>query len=325
MQAIGLTAWNRPEALRTLLQSLRQVRRLEHWQLFVHLEPSPVQNTLHQLIHDSEMPCAVHVTQNRTQLGVRGNPLACLQQAAAAGAQHFLLLEDDLEVSQDCLEFIELAMAFPDWDNHFSCGNLHFSTCFNEAHLQRWDSDCADTASACLETWFLSSLGLFFSKAQLERFIAPHWNDAPLQLRSFEGDAVSGWDCALKQALLLSHQPCLQSLLPRVRHLGIEGVHSNAELFQRSYAHAGIHSGLQPLSQLKRHSIDSINGSHAEATAWGALLRMGAQLWTLERTALLRQRELARCSHQLAQISPWLNADSATATGDSPASQATSR
>ena len=310
MQAIGLTAWNRPEALRTLLQSLQQVRRLESWQLFVNLEPSPVREELHKLIEQAQLPCQVHVQLNQHRLGVRANPLACLHQAAEAGAQHFLLLEDDLEISADCLEFVELALAAPDWDQHFNCGNLHFSTCFNEAHLQHWDHNCRDLAAAALETFFFSSLGLFFSKVQFERFIAPHWNDEQLQLRSFYGGAVSGWDCALKQALLLDDRPCLQSLLPRVRHRGVIGVHSNAWLFQRSYAHAGLHDGSQPLKQLKRHSVDTINADPpADSVHWGALLRMGAQLWTLERTALHRQQELSRRTRELAQRLGWLVTD----------------
>ena len=303
MKAIALTAWNRPEALRALLKSLQQVRRLERWQIFVHLEPSPVQDVLHRLIEQFPLPCTVHIHCNANRLGVRANPLACLQAAAEAGAECFLLLEDDLELSADCLEFVELALATPNWDAQYSCGNLHFSTCFNEAHLQQWDTTSDDLPDTALETWFLSSLGLFFSKTQFKRFVAVHWNDAPLQLRSFYGDSVSGWDCALKQALLLNDHPCLQSLLPRVRHHGVNGVHSDTSLHQRSYAHAGLHVGIEPLKTLNRYSVDSINNDPPPGCEqWGAFLRMGAQLWSMERSALRRQRELCRCSRQLGNI-----------------------
>ena len=303
MKAIALTAWNRPEALRVLLESLQQVRRLEGWQLFIRVEPSPVRDALIQLIQEISLPCAVKIHCNDKRLGVRANPLACLQDAAKAGAEYFLLLEDDLELSADCLEFVELALEVTEWNSKYSCGNLHFSTCFNEAHLQSWNTNSEELPSTSLETWFLSSLGLFFTKTQFVKFIQKHWNDNPLQLRSFSGEQVSGWDCAIKQALLLRDKPCLQSLLPRVRHCGIDGVHSDAVLHQKSYAHAGLYTGTKQLTKLNRYSVDSINKQPPEGSeVWGALLRMGSQLWSMERTSLKRQQELARCSKQLAQL-----------------------
>lgn len=300
MQAICLTAWNRPDTQDKMLQSLQQVRRLEHWTLFVRLEPSGHREKMRALLIDAALPCRMHLYNNGGRLGVRQNPLTCLQQAAEAGAERFLLLEDDLELSADSLEFVELATTDAGWDHAYQCGNLHFSTCFNTAHLQCWDPNIPGLAEIALSTLFLSSLGLFFSRRQFDQFIAANWNRTPLQLRNFAGGAVCGWDCALNEALLLGRRPCLQSLLPRVRHLGVEGVHSDAALHQRSYAHAGLHQSSIPLTHLQCHNLEGINNDPPEGSEhWGHLLRMASQLWTLEQTALARQRELARCSRDL--------------------------
>lgn len=302
MKAICLTVWNRPDSLRTLLNSLRQVRRLADWCLFVRIEPSEKQNLLAGILLDSELPCPLQLKRNSFRLGVRQNPLACLHDAAKAKAEAFLLLEDDLELSSDCLEFIELALSTPHWDETYRCGNLHFSTVFNQAHLQEWPNGEPTIASIGLQTFFLSSLGLFFSRYQFASFISKHWNDEPLQIRSFKGERVSGWDCALKQALLLGTRPCLQSLLPRVRHLGIEGEHSDAALHQEGHAHAGLWEGRHSLEHLTIHSLDSINTSPPEGSAWwGHLLRMAHQLWCLEQATVMRQQELSRCRRQLQQ------------------------
>ena len=302
LKAICLTAWNRPQELAQLLASLQRLRGLADWSLYVCVEPSQEQNKIIDLITAASLPCKLNLNRNCSQQGVRGNPLSCLQEAADDGAETFLLLEDDLEVSADCLEFIEQATAQPSWDRQYRCGNLHFSTCFNSAHLNHWDKTASFLTSTAFDTYFLSSLGLFFSRTQFESFIQPHWWDAPLLLRDFFGERISGWDCALKQALLLGNQPCLQSLLPRVRHLGVVGVHSDAVLHQRSYAHAGLYSGQQPLTDLAIHTVEGINANPPDGCEhWGHLLRMAHQLWTLERTALKRQLELARCSRDLRQ------------------------
>ena len=40
LKAICLTAWNRPALLEASLASIARLRHLEHWSLFVQLEPS---------------------------------------------------------------------------------------------------------------------------------------------------------------------------------------------------------------------------------------------------------------------------------------------
>lgn len=302
MLALCLTVWNRPDCLRGLLRSLRRVRGLQDWQLFVQLEPSERQEELISSLQAAHLPCRVELVCNAVRQGVRANPLLCLERAWGMGAKAFLLLEDDLELSADALEFVLNSLQLTDWDIRYACGNLHFSTCFNHAHLQGWNRADAQSALVAMETYFLSSLGLFFSRDQYERWIRIHWWDRGLGLRSFHGDRVSGWDCALNQALLLGSRPCLQSLLPRVRHCGIEGVHSDAVLHQMSYAHAGLHAGDVPLPELQVYSLDRLNAGCPEAESWAVLLRLASQLWELQRSSLLRQLELARCGEQLKDL-----------------------
>jgi hypothetical protein len=300
--AICLTAWNRPDSLRRLLQSLARLRGLPRWKLYVQVEPSDVQEEVIDRLRCAALPCDLQIAINPVRRGVRANPAQCLARAWGDGAQVFLLLEDDLELSADALEFVEHSCCLPLWNQRYACGNLHFSTCFNHAHLQVWPEADQAFPVAAVETYFLSSLGLFFTRQQYERFVCAHWWDAPLQLRSFDGARVAGWDCALNQALLVGTQPCLQSLLPRVRHHGIEGVHSDPLLYQCSYAHAGLYNGDQPLSHVRPHTLDELNAGCPGSEGWGVLLRMASQLWSLQRSALFRQLELERCQRELKSV-----------------------
>lgn len=299
MKALCLTAWNRPELLRGCLLSLAQLHHLHEWKLFVQVEPSEMQEEIFRVLRCHALPCEVHVSVNAQRLGVRANPLACLRRAYQSGAELFLLLEDDLELSPDALMFVEQAAGLPAFVNRFSCGNLHFSSCFNQAHLRTWD--CNDPTLPCvaLETQFLSSLGLFFLRSQFQDFVQPHWWAEQLKLRDHFGGAVAGWDCALNQAILLQGRRCLQSLLPRVIHRGVDGVHSDAVLHQRSYAHAGLYQSAQPLGSVRLYSVDQINSDPDGTEAWGVLFRMAGQLWTLQRSCLQRELQLQQAVRSL--------------------------
>ena len=103
MLALCLTVWNRPDCLRGLLRSLRRVRGLQDWQLFVQLEPSERQEELISILQAAQLPCRVELVCNAVRQGVRANPLQCLERAWGMGAKAFLLLEDDLELSADAL------------------------------------------------------------------------------------------------------------------------------------------------------------------------------------------------------------------------------
>lgn len=296
LKAICLTAWNRPALLEATLASIGRLRRLEHWTLFVQVEPSERLPEVLQVLRSAALSCPMQLQLNPQRLGVRGNPLACLERAHGAGAELLLLLEDDLHLAADALEFVEASAKNPDFVSRFSCGNLHFSSCFNQAHLCSWNEADPGLPSVALETQFLSSLGLFALRNQFELFVRPHWWTHPLKLRDHHGRPVAGWDCALNQAILLNQRRCLQSLLPRVIHCGVDGVHSDAVLHQRSYAHAGLFAGETPLQAIRVYSVDGINADPTGSEDWGCLFRLAGQLWTLQRTMLEREMGLAQAA-----------------------------
>jgi len=293
LNAICLTVWNRPALLKACLASIACMRGLEQWLLFVQVEPSDQLASILRVLQESDLPCSIQVHVNSERLGVRANPLACLERAYAEGAKLFHLVEDDLQLAMDALDFVLHCSRHPEFLSRFSCGNLHFSSCFNQALLQSWNGSHSSLSRVALETQFFSSLGVFFCRSQFEHFVRPHWWTHPLKLRDHYGNPVAGWDCALNQAILLHNRRCLQSLLPRVIHSGVNGVHSDAVLHQRSYAHAGLYEGAGELTSINVYSVDSINADPYGTEEWGCLFRLAGQLWTLQRTLLHRELSLA--------------------------------
>ena len=117
MNAICLTAFNRPQLLKTLLNSLKAQFNLWKWELYVQIEPS---DKLHEVVHlitNINLGVKVHYRVNRKVLGVRDNPYQCIEWAIKEGALHFLLLEEDLELSADALQFCEHAFNTSDFSN----------------------------------------------------------------------------------------------------------------------------------------------------------------------------------------------------------------
>ena len=101
---IVLTANNRPGYLRTVLESWAQVRGVEGHRIVVQSEP-PHDDTL-RVCRDFDLD--LEARRNREQLGVRDNPFRLLEWAFEA--EPFVVYsEEDIVVSDDCLEYAEWA------------------------------------------------------------------------------------------------------------------------------------------------------------------------------------------------------------------------
>lgn len=293
-KSLCLPVWNRPHNLADTLASLARVRRLDQWQLFIQVDPSPQQGQVLEVIRQAQLSCGVSLCCNPTRLGVRANPMACLERAALTGAQWFLYLEDDLQLSADALEFVEYAIDFPGFSNEFVVGNLHFSGCSNNAHLAIPDVINSRWPGLAIRSRFLSSLGLFFSRAQFEKFVKPHWWRHPLKVRDLHGNCGAGWDYALSEALLESRGFSFQSLLPRVRHHGIHGVHFTPEAHRKGWCGAGLWPGEDPLLELTALDCDS-----EQLGPFRAFATMAQQCWSLQQVWLMRDKGLAQVARSL--------------------------
>ena len=278
-----MTVYNRPLYLKKALNSLVNIRHINEWEVFISIDHSVRVEEIFKIIDEFKKYINIRIFYNKIKLGVRNNPLSCLEKAYKEGAKIFLLYEDDIEISNDALEFISLTMNLSDWDKRFSCGNLHLSSCNNKAHL---NNNFNHLNEIVLETFFLSSLGLFFSRSQYKEFIKPNWLNNNLIIRSFDGERCEGWDLSLNEKLILSNKPCIQSLVPRVRHFGEEGVHSRDDFYKVSYFHAGLYEGTNQLLKIKVFNAKNIKEQFINLNDWIYIYNVSEQLWRLQKSII---------------------------------------
>ncbi len=296
MNAICIPVWNRPEYLRVMLNNLKLLREIDRWAIFIQIDPSPRLEEILSIIKFSELPCEIYVEANNKILGVRGNTFHCIEVAAKRGADYFLYIEDDLEISKDALEFVEFSMSNRNFSDHFVSGNLHFSGCSNHAHFSIPKPINPIWPHLALNSQFLSSYGLFFCRSQYEKFISKFWWTQPLKVRDLRGNRGAGWDYALTQALLENNFFCLQSLLPRVRHVGVEGVHCNPEEYEKGWAKADLWPGNEKLKNLQIiKPNDNLLGD------LGAFVSMAKQCWTIQQHWLFQDQNLSKIAKNLRQ------------------------
>ena len=294
VKALCLPVWNRPHNLAETLASLARVRKLYQWQLFIQLDPSSEQGEVLEVIRQAKLSCGVSLCCNPIRLGVRANPMACLERAAQSGAQWFFYLEDDLRFSADALEFVENVINYSGFSEEFMVGNLHFSGCSNNAHLAIPDAINSNWPGLAIRSKFLSSLGLFFNRAQFEKFVKPNWWRHPLNVRDLHGNRGAGWDYALSEALLESRNFSLQSLLPRVRHHGIRGVHFTPEAHSKGWCGAGLWPGEDLLLE-----ITVLDCNSEQLGPFRAFTTMAQQCWSLQQVWLMRDKRLAQVARSL--------------------------
>ncbi len=294
MKAICLPVWNRVDKLKEILRCLQKQRGIESWKIFIQIDPSNKMDQIIFTIKNSNLPCNINIQTNSICLGVRGNTFKSIERAFQEGAEHFLYLEEDLEISDDALDFVNLSLSIPNFQNRFIAGNLHFSGCSNHAHIQIPKKLNPAWKHIGINSQFISSYGLFFCRKQFETFISRYWWNHPLKIRDLRGNKGAGWDYSLSEAVLDNNLICLQSLLPRVRHNGIEGVHCTPDEYQKGWDKADLWTGHESLK-----TIFDISPNESILGELGAFVTMASQCWTLQKNWLKQDKNLVEVAKTL--------------------------
>ncbi len=102
---VVLTAWNRPEYLRPVIESWRGVREVDQAHMVWLVEPG-CQEVL-DMCRAIDFAGKLNVIENPVRLGELTNPWQALETGFAAGAEFVVLGEDDSAVSSDVLLYFE--------------------------------------------------------------------------------------------------------------------------------------------------------------------------------------------------------------------------
>lgn len=210
---ITLTVYDRPEYLKSVLNSLTQVRGIEDWHLLIGLEPENEQCAV--LCEQIDfMPRTI--LRNPKVLGVRENPFQLLSYVFDAGSAINIYLEDDTVVSPD---ITDLALWYENAldDDHIG----EYRSAFLGLFTTSFSTEGAD--ELLLTRTFLP-WGLVFNAYQWRNHIQPFWwHDAD------RFGHRKDWTLGLADHLM--DDPELTLLAPRVsrvRNIGRDGgVHPN--------------------------------------------------------------------------------------------------
>ncbi len=104
MQTIAISTFNRKPELQSCLACLAEARGLDGWAIRIHDDASDDYD-IGDIVASSGL--AAFVSRNRENLGCDANNVDLLRTCLDAGAQRIFVLDSDLIVASDVLEFID--------------------------------------------------------------------------------------------------------------------------------------------------------------------------------------------------------------------------
>lgn len=257
MKVIAITAYNRPTLLYSCLKNISEINRLEEWQTYISIDPSEITAEIVSVIESfASSDFKISFVINSSKMGVRRNPYKLLQKCFGDQAELVLYLEDDVIVSNDCLQVAESISCITNFSNDYLCANLLTTTCNSRAVLN-FDPECYPKVSGFFfESKFFSSLGIILNRHQFIKHFEPNWFNYPVKLKNFQGEETNGWDLAINDYLLSTDKLfVIQSLVPRISHQGTHGTHADLDFHNSAYSHIEVYKAPQSISNINIHPM----------------------------------------------------------------------
>lgn len=213
MKTITLTAYNRPDHLRQVIESL-QKNNLTGYTLYCFVEPG--NQNVYRLCQGIQF-VQKHVIVNHRRLGVKENPYQGLKFVFDHGSLFNVYLEDDVILAPDA----------------FNLANWYASQMEETLCLNLFTYKKAGDPKVIRRSKGFSALGLGIKKTSWDKWFQPSWH---LSSR--------GWDWSITE--LLEREGKLQTLLPdqsRTNHIGRLGTHCTADFHDQTFPDIKISDG----------------------------------------------------------------------------------
>lgn len=212
-----MTACNRPNYLKEVLDSLSKNAGIEKYTLHFGVEPINVDVCI---VCNEVSFIKKEVTVNQKVLGVRNNPYETLERAFKKGYDAVLYLEDDVLLTTDT---VNLA----DW--YFKYEKANDYLCLN---LYNHDSSATGDPKAVIAGDKFSALGIGITRHQWYTHFKPNWYVHP-----------SGWDFCFTD-LVNQGLKVLQPEISRSHHIGrFGGTYYRAHMHDDMYAYNPMYKG----------------------------------------------------------------------------------
>lgn len=213
---------HRIDYFRTTLASWRHVRGLDRWRMRFHVEPGEALGQCVQGINDYMEDLNFDIVLNTQRLGVLVNPWSSFNSAFELGSDLCLLVEEDLIVSPDILEYAEHCHDKYSSDPKvlgFCC------TCFHEFGDRSVTYTAQDFCPLGWGTWH----------DRWYDVLRDTW-DKNYSTGNPDG-SEAGWDWNIKRRILPQRDMVfVHPKVSRALHIGEFGVHMRPEMFKDSQA-----------------------------------------------------------------------------------------
>jgi hypothetical protein len=217
-RALVLTAYNRPEYLRKVLQSWLKVRGLHEWHIVARIEPGELEGEVYDLLwrfyEESQHP-TMEIIVNPQPYGVLHHPWVAFEELFAAGYDFVVRAEDDLVVSDDILEY-------------FTWASEYFASADSVATVHAFAGGHGDASAVVVHPSFNPWIWGTW-RGVWDGLIGPTWDHDYSTFNDFPGNQ-SGWDWNLNTRVFPAEgMSGAYPLSSRVNNIGVHGVHGTPE------------------------------------------------------------------------------------------------
>lgn len=225
-KAVVFTAFDRTDYLKQTLLSWKDVAAKEDYHFFFKLEPSTNKTRMINRIENFRIESKVNLSliENPEKCGVLVNPWEALDMLFSQGYDFVILAEDDIEVSDDILQYFNQIS-----ENHKDDSEV-LAVCASSREL--WNKN--DNPSNYSKHQAFSPLVWGTWKDRWYTYLRDTWDK---DYSTGENGIGGGWDWNI--ALRVMPQNNLKCIYPeksRSKHIGIKGVHMVREDYDQSVA-----------------------------------------------------------------------------------------
>lgn len=226
MNAITITACNRPHYLEQVVESILQNDTTGFNRVFCAIEPEQRDNNLRALDKLKHKFERIDYIFNKVQLGVRQNPFNVLKFVfnEYTGFDFCFYLEDDQLLSPDAFDFMRYYIENFRDERNLLCANLYNynSNPHADAIVYKEDQFCA--------------IGVGMFDWQWNKYFKPHWFDEDIRVKHhIDLGGKGGWDWSVRAAMKEYKLQTLVPALSRSLHIGVNGVHCDQLCYDKMF------------------------------------------------------------------------------------------
>jgi hypothetical protein len=213
MRSISITAFNRPELLKQIVDSILANDTSGFTHCYCAVEPDKHEENYHELVRLQPRFEFFHCDFNKTTLGVRKNPYTLLSKVFDEGSDFNLYLEDDSLLSPDAFDFVRFYLDNIN-DSSVMCCNLYnyHSKPNMPTIVKSYNEFCA--------------LGMGLNKQQWDTWFKPYWFDENIRMKNkIDIGGIEGWDWSIRAVMKEFSLKVIIPAYSRIFHLGVTGVH----------------------------------------------------------------------------------------------------